>query len=432
MNRTKYILLLKCFYYLIPRFFREQYNDSIRFYMDLISKIKDKGMLQSHSNYIMVGDIVELTNKFSILHKETNRKSNLNVITIYQKDKGLYELEAVSENVLDINLGIFEKVSILGSTDALFYDDYLFHQELLAMEEHHDLKRHDIFTGFNSTHKHVVSLKNSKKRIYNDKNTVYISLLKEHSVNYYHWITENIPRLILIIKELKKNEDIVENKSVVLFIDEKMPKQCRDILNIIFPFKFRIEEVEKGAICECENLIYCSPLWQSLDNTSGSLNHKEFFVDKYAIELVYKSIKDHIKFDAKPAYRKIYLRRRPSQMRAIINNDNVEAYMISNGFEIVETDKMTFREQVKLFHEAKIIVGASGATFTNILFMQSSTKAIIFFPSHTSINHGIFQPLADVADINLIHYKTIPKHDESIHSNFMVDLGKINFLLGEG
>ena len=59
----------------------------------------------------------------------------------------------------------------------------------------------------------------------------------------------------------------------------------------------------------------------------------------------------------------------------------------------------------------------------------ATPKAIIFFPSHPSINHGIFQPLADVSGIDFIHYHTIPKDMKSIHSDFMVDLDKINLLL---
>ena len=48
---------------------------------------------------------------------------------------------------------------------------------------------------------------------------------------------------------------------------------------------------------------------------------------------------------------------------------------------------------------------------------------------HPSVNHGIFQPLADVSCIDLIHYHTIPQDINSIHSNFMVDLDKIDVLI---
>ncbi len=376
-------------------------------------------------DYIFVNNILDLKNNFQILSENKNRISTLNKVIIDSQSA----LPSITEDVLDISVGVFDKVSIIGGTDALIYEDKLFHQELSMMKEQHDLKQLEIFLNFNIKNKQTLSTSTYKKvRIFDNKNVIYISLLKEHSINYYHWITENIPRLVLSIKEIE-NKTQLKEKQIVLFIDENMPTQCIEIIDLIMPFEYSIEYIKKAELCKCSNLLYCSPLWNALDNTSGILDHKEFFVDKYALELVHKAIHENLKLDSKPASRRIYLRRKPSQMRSILNNDKVEAYMKSNDFEIIETDTMSFVEQVRLFHEAKIVVGASGATFTNILFMQALSKAIIFFPSHPSINHGIFQPLADVSNIDLIHYHTIPKDMKSIHSDFMVDLDKIEFLL---
>ena len=436
MNKIKKQLYLtaKAFYYLLPKAIRNQYSDSVPFYKKLIKDLIQRSVGDKLFYYIITDNIAKLTNNFKILSELKDRTSTIKGSAIYPHNEKMFTLPSITENVLDVKIVIFDNVSVIGSTDALVVGDYIFHQELLMMKKHHDLKRFDIFVNFNVEQKQFVAVNIKNVNIYNEKDTIYISLLKEHSINYYHWITENIPRLVLILKELSKIErkEIIKNKKVIFLIDEGMPKQCIEIINLIVPFEFLIREVKKGEMCQCSNLIYCSPFWQSLDNTKGDLDSKEFFVDRYAIELVDKAIKDNVKLSTKPADRKIYLRRKPSQARSILNNEQVEAYMKSNDFEIIETDKMSFVEQVKLFHEAKLVVGASGATFTNILFMQPSTKAIIFYPSHPSVNHGIFQPLADVSEINLIHYKTIAQDMESIHSNFFIDLHKLDKLLNNG
>jgi len=431
MNRTKYTILLKSIYYLMPRIIREQYNDSARFYIDLYQKIKNKYIKQNYSYYVLVDEINKLKNNFEILLEIDNRNSTINEIVIYEKNKGLYKIPPITNKVLNVKVGVFDEVTVIGSTDALLYDYKLYHQELLAMEEHHDLKRKDIFIDFNKKDKNIISLNNNNNQILDDENTIYITLLKEHSINYYHWITENIPRFILMLDVLSRNNNLIKDKKITLLVDQGMPNQCKEILDLIIPFSHNIIEIKKGQRSVCKNLIYCSPFWQSLDNTSGILNRAEFFIDKYAIELVLKAIRKNIKLDKKSASRKVYLRRKSSQMRSILNKDAVEKHMKLNGFEIVETAKMSFVEQVKLFHEAKIVVGASGATFTNILFMQPLSKAIIFFPSHPSINHGMFQPLADISNIDFIHYHTLPQDNKSIHSNFMVDLDTIDTLLME-
>ena len=50
--------------------------------------------------------------------------------------------------------------------------------------------------------------------------------------------------------------------------------------------------------------------------------------------------------------------------------------MQEKGFELVATELLSFKEQVRLFSEADIIVGPSGAAFANIIFCQPGTKVI--------------------------------------------------------
>ena len=71
------------------------------------------------------------------------------------------ELRAITGSVLDLNLFFFEKIILLGGTDALVYKNRLYHQELLAMKDCHDLKQADIFLFFNEKIKYDVFL-NSK------------------------------------------------------------------------------------------------------------------------------------------------------------------------------------------------------------------------------------------------------------------------------
>jgi hypothetical protein len=96
-------------------------------------------------------------------------------------------------------------------------------------------------------------------------------------------------------------------------LDDGLPKQCIDMLEMVVEQKINILFLKKGESFQCEELIYCSPLWHSLDNTTGLPNpKKEFFVDKYALEIArdtilssYKKLNDDIPYD----FRKVYLQR---------------------------------------------------------------------------------------------------------------------------
>lgn len=439
MNQGYKIIVLKSIYYLLPRFIRNQYKDSFLFYRSLIKKVLNKYQNNRISRYLadeihflaLVGTPEVLTNPQIQLFKSTNRKSTTSGSTLYSKN-GYQKTESLSENVLDIYITILNNISILGLTDALISENMICHQELLTMNGHHDLKCDDIFGNFKPGQQYVI-LPTSETISFNDKNVLYISLLKEHSINYYHWITENIPRLLLLLQELEKNKTSrqFDYTEIILLIDEGMPSQCIEIINLFIPFKYTIKQIQKGKIYSCPRLLYCTPLWQSLDNTKGLLNPKEFFVDRYAISLVYDAIQNRIPLKQQKPYRKIYLRRKQSQIRSIINMHQVENFMTVNGFEIIETEKMSFKEQVNLFNEAKLVVGASGATFTNILFMQPGTTAINFYPDHPSVNYGIFQPLADVAKVNLIHFLTITENTQNVHDNFLIDCNQLSILIEE-
>lgn len=72
--------------------------------------------------------------------------------------------------------------------------------------------------------------------------------------------------------------------------------------------------------------------------------------------------------------RRIFLARRTG--RNIGNADEIEAALANAGFEIVDPERLTFLEQVRLFREAHLIVGAMGAAFSNLIFCRPGTKVL--------------------------------------------------------
>lgn len=433
LSRFFYISAKAC-YKMLPEFIRLRYRERILLFLGIIIT-RDQIIFKCNNiKYSLVKSINCLTISYKLLVSMQNRTSALGMQTLLGQDGSIKQLPKIEDTTLDVHLYFFKEITLLGGTDALINKNKLYHQELLEMEENHDLKRGDIFLLFDKVKKNEVFLVPDGKRKLNESNTLYISLLKEHATNYYHWMTEIMPRAIFTCQTLKyDNTKMVEGKKIVFLIDEHIPKQCLEALTFCIDLPFTTEVVYKNELLTCNNLIYCSPFWQSLDNTTGNIpKHEEFFLDMYALKLVHDAIQNkfnQIDSKKKEPKRKIYLQRKPTQMRSIINYEEVENFMIEESFEILDTSNLSFIEQVKLFSEAKIVIGASGATFTNLLYMQNNTVAINFYPSHPATNHGIFQPLADVSGVKLIHYKTIPVDDESIHSNFMVDLNIIQNIL---
>ena len=79
---------------------------------------------------------------------------------------------------------------------------------------------------------------------------------------------------------------------------------------------------------------------------------------------------------------KIFIDRRESKFNhcQIINDKEIKNFLVKNGFTIYRVGELDLFKQFYLFNNAKIIIGAHGAAFANLIFCKKSTKVIEFFP----------------------------------------------------
>lgn len=428
--KSKIKLILKMIYVLIPRIIRQQVlDDPIYLYKEVLKKAINKIKKGKNSSFTLVNKIEELECRYEIIFNKSNRTNIINKPKLFIDEKNYFKPH-IEGTVPDINIYKLNNVSVLGSTDAIIYNNKFLHYELNLMENWHDLKRWDIFTKIDAQC-YELNLKYDNKILASNKNKKYISLLKEHSINYYHFMTEGLPRLIQIMESVEKFD--VSNYS--LLIDDEMPKQCLEAIKFVVNFDIEIIFIKKGEIFHCDELIYCTPLWTSLDNTTGLPNpKKEFFVDKYAINLVREKILASFvpKVRTTNKLRKVYLQRLNNKLRPISNLNELELLLLKNDFEFVDVGSLNLIEQIELFQAVDIVLGASGAAFTNLIFMKKGSKAVNFYPSVSATNYYIFQPLADISNVELIHFLTTPnENDISIHSEVSIDLNSLELLLKE-
>ena len=434
-----YFLLLKIYYYFLPRLLREQYqySDNIKIYAQKISKVfnckvfyrkvfnrnkkidvlltADLGVIIENSNGLLLSQIVE-------------RNSKVSSPKLYVD--GAWRTRLKLEGKLpDIKVAELKRVNVLGSTDTVIYGDSFFHYELNVMSSQHDLKCPDIFSPKHNKSIYTIntfccrSIENGKA----------LSLLKEHSTNYYHWITELIPKLLQMLKSLTREEE-----RVYILVDEGIPEQCLELLELLLEGSevrmYKIVKVKYGESVYCKQLVYCTPLWTALDNTKHLPNpKKEFFLSIDNLKEVKEEV--HRKFEGKrfsAGSKKLYLQGKNNKLRRIHNILEVERLLYKYGFNFVDTASLSFEAQFELFSHAEIVIGNSGAAFTNLLFMKEGSTAIVLYPSVQSTNYYVFQPLADVSHVELIHFLTKPATEsEFVHGDVLVDIGGLNTLLEE-
>lgn len=315
----------------------------------------------------------------------------------------------------------FSKSSSIGDNNQIY------NHAINNMSPSHDLKNlstHSI-NSFKSK-KITISF---KPHIEGENIPFYIHLLHEHSKNYYHWLYEIMPKFIQICDIINKTENL-KNQKYILLLDYNLPKQFYEILKLYSTIQYDMKILNRFEAFFCPKMIFCTDFWTSLDNTRFQPNIlKEFFVDSFSVSLVKEKLSKNL-FSTVVPIKKVYLERQTTQARSLNNALEVRDFLQQEGFDIINPSLLTFEEQIRLFSEVKIIIGTSGAAFSNIIFMQPKTYAVIFSPSTIGSNYYIFQPMADVAHITLTHILTESRSaNQSVHASASVDIEHIKSFL---
>jgi len=75
-------------------------------------------------------------------------------------------------------------------------------------------------------------------------------------------------------------------------------------------------------------------------------------------------------------FRRIYITRRNERARRIYNEQNLISQLQLLGFEILDPGTLDYRDQIKCFINAQIIVAAHGAALSNIVWCNKDVKII--------------------------------------------------------
>jgi capsular polysaccharide biosynthesis protein len=88
--------------------------------------------------------------------------------------------------------------------------------------------------------------------------------------------------------------------------------------------------------------------------------------------------------DRQPTPARIYISRRGSNMRLLVNEAELERALAARGFEIVHPENLPVRTQIELFRGARVILGATGAGLANALFASPDACVVEILPANFS------------------------------------------------
>lgn len=101
--------------------------------------------------------------------------------------------------------------------------------------------------------------------------------------------------------------------------------------------------------------------------------------------------------------KRVFISRKDSGWRVLLNEDDVFALFEAHGFKKYVLSDLTFLEQVELFNNAEIIVGAHGTAMCNITFCSPGTKVVELFQQRVD---SCFAFLAESLELDYMPVKT--------------------------
>ncbi|ACB23200.1 glycosyltransferase family 61 protein [Methylobacterium radiotolerans] len=205
-------------------------------------------------------------------------------------------------------------------------------------------------------------------------------------VNYFHFLVEYVTKGYIV-------EQIAELDGLPLIVPDDLYPQELELLEIVFPGRALVRHrrgtrIDVAKLHVPSTMTYVpdcpkTPFWQV-----SAVNHDSlaWLRDRVLAAIAIPA--------GTPRNRKIFLAR--FQGRNIENAEAVTEIFRASGFEIVDTAKMTFAEQVVTFATASHIAGPVGAAFSNLIFCAPEAK-ILGIVSPFAVQMSLFKSLSDFA-----------------------------------
>jgi hypothetical protein len=307
------------------------------------------------------------SNKFTYKSLDEARFEKVKTTDVYQ----LTEDNFINLLKPEIRILNFKNATILSHSDAIRLNDIVYYQKANRPTFAMTIPLDSDFLSFDSVSNEVTLLRYEKIRSFSRG----YSLCGVHAGAWAHFIISYLPKII-IINEFKLDSDFF------IFVPKNIHSHHLALLDFVLkdnPYRsyLQIILVDTDEEIECEDLYYCNDIGYLCDH-SLYMHPADTCISRYGSKLI-ASVSHKLNQKVIPSSKpkRIYIGRGP--VRNLTNSNEVEAFFVSNGFEIVHPHLLSFEEKINLFGNASHICGAVSSGFANLIFSNKSVKVLGFF-----------------------------------------------------
>lgn len=322
-----------------------------------------------------------------------------------------------------INLYEFENATVHGESSHVILDDSIVMERLPLIPIEHC----NYSTAFIKGH-------NSNYAMYG-RNYEVIEIDKAFflggngSWNYYHWSIEIVAKLKYFLSADISKTDII----IVLPDHAKNIESFSAVLKIILENNYRLVYISRNQVAKVKELYTITAPSNIVFNTSYGKNigRDYFFFDKNSIDFIREKIINSAQYkeflenvDKENSFKRVYLARKKDAGRSY-NQNEVLDLLVKQGFIPVYLEDLSFFQQVHLFQNANFVVGASGAAWTNIIYLKPRAQGVSWLGSNIS-SFSCYSTLAKYYDCDLKFFSCEVNDESFNHSSYSVDLNTLS------
>jgi len=202
-----------------------------------------------------------------------------------------------------------------------------------------------------------------------------VSLLGPSAAEYGHWLIEFAPR----VEAFETHQGLRE---ATFLVEADMPPTQIQSLTMLLGFQPKLLEVHKGSEVKVNQLLtaaggafYPRSCLQGAPMlpTVAATNPKDM---QFLRARVHQRLRASGAFPSPDAPQRIYVQRL-SPLRKLLNQDAIQALLVERyGFSLIDPSAMDFAEQMRVFANADLVVGANGSAMHNCFACRAGTKVV--------------------------------------------------------